>query len=69
MDDVNPLSIEVGDALLGERLDRAVSVVADVSRSVAGRTIELGLVLVNGEVKRSKSLRLALGDLDRKSVV
>ncbi|MHB1521068.1 MAG: RluA family pseudouridine synthase [Ferrimicrobium sp.] len=63
MDDVNPLSIEVGDALLGERLDRAVSVVADVSRSVAGRTIELGLVLVNGEVKRSKSLRLALGDL------
>ncbi|MCI2975875.1 MAG: RluA family pseudouridine synthase [Ferrimicrobium sp.] len=63
MDDMNVLSVEIGETLAGERLDRAVSVVTDQSRVVAGRTIDAGCVTVNGRVQRSKSFRLSTGDL------
>ncbi|MCL5052761.1 RluA family pseudouridine synthase [Ferrimicrobium acidiphilum] len=62
MDGMNVLSIEVGDTLAGERLDRAVSVVADVSRSIAGRMIDQRLVKVNDRVLTAKSHRLLLAD-------
>ncbi|WP_298210687.1 RluA family pseudouridine synthase [Ferrimicrobium sp.] len=59
---MNALNIEVGDTLTQERLDRAVSVAGDVSRSIAGRMIDEGLVSVNGRVLRDKSYRLGHGD-------
>ncbi len=62
MDAMNVLNVEVGDTLTQERLDRAVSVVGDVSRSMAGRMIDQGLVSVNARVLRDKSHRLDHGD-------
>jgi 23S rRNA pseudouridine1911/1915/1917 synthase len=58
-------------ALAGERLDRIVALVLDVSRSVASAVIEAGGVAVDGEVATSGKIRLAEGqriDLDPDAV-
>ena len=52
----------IPEALVGERLDRVVSLIADVSRSLASEWIRDGLVEVNGVVSEARSLRLSLGD-------
>jgi 23S rRNA pseudouridine1911/1915/1917 synthase len=48
-------------ALDGERLDRIVALMLDVSRSVAAAVIEAGGASVDGEVCRSGKLRLVTG--------
>jgi 23S rRNA pseudouridine1911/1915/1917 synthase len=48
-------------ALAGERLDRVVALVADVSRSTAVAVIEAGGVRLNGEVASEGKVRLAEG--------
>ncbi len=48
MSDESTLSIEVPATLAGVRVDRAVAMVADVSRSVAAALITEGRVLVDG---------------------
>jgi 23S rRNA pseudouridine1911/1915/1917 synthase len=48
-------------ALAGERLDRVVALVADVSRSTAVAVIEAGGVRLNGEVAGEGKVRLAEG--------
>jgi 23S rRNA pseudouridine1911/1915/1917 synthase len=50
-------------ALAGERLDRIVALILDVSRSVASAVIEAGGVSVDGEVCRSGKPRLGAGQL------
>jgi 23S rRNA pseudouridine1911/1915/1917 synthase len=48
-------------ALAGERLDRVVALVADVSRSTAVAVIEAGGVRLNGDVAGEGKVRLAEG--------
>ena len=48
-----------GAALDGMRLDRAVALVAEVSRSVAARLVSEGAVSVDGGVATSKARRIA----------
>ncbi len=48
-------------ALAGERLDRVVALVADVSRSTAVAVIEAGGVRLNGEIAAEGKVRLAEG--------
>jgi 23S rRNA pseudouridine1911/1915/1917 synthase len=50
-------------ALAGERVDRVVALVADLSRAVAAELVDGGEVLVNGEVVGSRSHRLVEGDV------
>jgi 23S rRNA pseudouridine1911/1915/1917 synthase len=50
-------------ALAGERLDRVVALLGDVSRSDATRTIAAGAVSLDGEVANSGKVRLAEGQL------
>ena len=50
-------------ALAGERLDRVVALVLDVSRSVASVVIEAGGAQVDGEVARSGKVRLTEGQV------
>lgn len=54
---------EVPVALAGERLDRVVSIIADVSRAEATRLIESGGVGVDGEACGRGKLRLRQGQL------
>ncbi len=54
--------VEVPGALAGERLDRAVATVGDVSRSRAAALIADGRVQVNGAVVTTRSRRLEEGD-------
>ncbi|MCC5953706.1 MAG: RluA family pseudouridine synthase [Acidimicrobiia bacterium] len=52
-------------ALDGERLDRAVAIMAGCSRAQAGRWVDEGRVLVDGRVATTRSQRLVEGmDLD-----
>ncbi len=55
------ISEELPAALDGERLDRIVALLADVSRSMAVTVIEAGAVRVNGDVAVSGKTRLATG--------
>ena len=48
-------------ALAGERLDRIVALILDVSRSVAAAVIEAGGVLVDGATSSSGKVRLSEG--------
>lgn len=48
-------------ALAGERLDRIVALLADLSRSGAARTIDVGAVSVDGSRASSGKVRLAEG--------
>jgi len=52
----------VGSALDGMRLDRAVALVADVSRSVAARLVTTGGVRLDGAVVKSGARRVAAGE-------
>jgi 23S rRNA pseudouridine1911/1915/1917 synthase len=49
-------------ALAGERLDRVVALLGDVSRSRAGDLVDGGRVQVNGSVVRARAHRLAEDD-------
>jgi 23S rRNA pseudouridine1911/1915/1917 synthase len=49
-------------ALVGERLDRVVSMMAAISRSAASDLVAAGSVTVNGKVVTARSHRLELGD-------
>ena len=55
------LDEEIPEALAGERLDRCVALLADVSRSAASRLIAEGAVRVDGAVVTSGSTRLGTG--------
>ena len=55
------ISEEVPAALDGQRLDRIVALIGDVSRSDAARTIGVGGVTVDGEPATSGKVRLAAG--------
>lgn len=52
----------VGEALDGLRLDRAVALVADVSRSEASRLVAGGGVRLDGTVTRAGARRVAAGE-------
>ena len=49
-------------ALEGERLDRVVAILGDLSRSRAAAMIDAGEVQVNGQVTVDRRRRLAIGD-------
>lgn len=53
----------IPDALDGERLDRAVAVIVEVTRSDAASLVDRGAVSVNGAVTVRRSLRVRTGDL------
>jgi 23S rRNA pseudouridine1911/1915/1917 synthase len=55
-------TIEVPDGLAGERLDRAIALLADISRSSAATLVAGGGVEVNDAVITQRSHRLATGD-------
>jgi 23S rRNA pseudouridine1911/1915/1917 synthase len=55
------ISDEVPGALDGERLDRVVALLADVSRSVAAELIGAQAVRVDGEIAASGKVRLTAG--------
>ncbi|MSW20326.1 MAG: RluA family pseudouridine synthase [Actinobacteria bacterium] len=52
---------EIPPALAGQRLDRVVSLLADVTRSEAAALVADGFVLVDGEPSRVGKVRLAAG--------
>lgn len=62
-DDSAPLTEVVPAALAGERLDRIVALLADLSRSDASRTIAAGGVTVDGDPAPSGKVRLAVGQI------
>jgi 23S rRNA pseudouridine1911/1915/1917 synthase len=53
----------VPPALAGERLDRIVALIGDLSRAEAAATIERGGVLVDGQVATAGKVRLVEGQL------
>jgi len=54
---------EVPSALAGERLDRIVALLADISRAAAAAVIEVGGVRVDGETVTSGKMRLTIGQI------
>ncbi len=52
----------IPESLNGERLDRVVAFVLDISRNRAGNLIDVGKVVLGGEVERSRSRRVQLGE-------
>lgn len=52
----------IGEAINGMRVDRAVSLVADVSRSCATRLINCGAVSINSVTVTSKAQRVSLDE-------
>lgn len=50
------------DALAGERLDRAIALLADLPRSAAAALVDEGAVAVNGRPVVQRSHRLSAGD-------
>ncbi len=52
---------EVPSALDGERVDRIVALLLDISRSTAASLISAGAVTVDGTVERSGKIRLSAG--------
>lgn len=54
---------EVPAALVGERLDRVVSMLSSLSRSESSRLIDAGQVHVDGEVATVRSSRLSEGQI------
>ncbi len=53
----------VPDALNGERLDRVVAVLADLTRSRASELVSDGSVTLNGAVVTSRTARVAVGSV------
>lgn len=63
-DEVNQvLSEEIPEALVGERLDRVVAMIAEISRSAAGALIANSGVTVDGRIVTVGKGRLALGQV------
>ncbi len=58
MSDLRTITESIPDALDGERIDRVVALVADVSRREAVELIAAGSVLVDGAVPEKPSLRV-----------
>lgn len=52
----------IPEALAGERLDRAVSLLTQTSRAAAATLVAAGAVRVNGTVRTDRAARLAPGD-------
>jgi 23S rRNA pseudouridine1911/1915/1917 synthase len=59
------LSVEVADSLQGERVDRAVALLLEVSRAVASELIGDGAVSLDGRTVTKPSVRLESGQLLR----
>ena len=59
---MNEHSDVVPEALVGERLDRVVAIVADLNRADAASHVDEGAVRVNGTVITQRSKRVKLGD-------
>ncbi len=57
------MSESIPDALRGERLDRAISLLWGCSRSTAAGLMEAGAVRLNGVVAKRRSERLSEGDV------
>ena len=55
-------AMSIPDALVGERLDRAVALLWNCSRSAAAELVDSGSVLLNSKTARSRSERLKSGD-------
>ncbi|NKB42368.1 MAG: hypothetical protein GKR86_15285, partial [Ilumatobacter sp.] len=60
-DSVDRLVEEVPAALGGQRLDRIVALIGDLSRADAARTIKADGVMVDGELCRLGRVRLVEG--------
>ena len=61
--DSSPLLEEIVPAALdGERLDRVVALLADVSRNRAGATVDAGAVYVDGTVATVRSRKVRAGE-------
>ena len=54
---------EIPESLAGERLDRLLSIAADVSRSVAADAISNGLVQLDGVVATKGSVKVSAGQI------
>ena len=52
------LDVVIPPALDGERIDRVVALLADVSRNRAGNAIDVGVVYLDGEVVTSRSRKV-----------
>jgi 23S rRNA pseudouridine1911/1915/1917 synthase len=57
------VSMEVSPLLDGVRVDRAVAMIADLSRAAAAQLVQEGRVRVDGRVVQLRSAPLALGNL------
>ena len=57
------ISDVVPDALDGERLDRVVAVLADLTRSRASELVSDGFVTLNGAIVTSRTARVAVGSV------
>jgi 23S rRNA pseudouridine1911/1915/1917 synthase len=57
------LDEKIPDALAGERVDRAVALLADLSRSVVARLVVAGDVTLDGDVVGSASRRVVEGEM------
>jgi 23S rRNA pseudouridine1911/1915/1917 synthase len=57
------LEVEVPLALAGERVDRAVSLLASISRAESSRLVEAGAIVLDGVVVHSGSVRLRAGQV------
>lgn len=57
------LEVQVAAALEGERVDRAVALVASSSRAEAARLVDAGAVRLDGKVVQSGSVRLRPGQV------
>ncbi len=55
------VDVELPDALDGQRIDRVVSLVAEVSRSVAAELLATGQVLLDGEPAERPAQKVAAG--------
>ncbi len=55
------LSLEVGEALDGQRIDRVVSLLLETSRTSANELLSQGRIEVDGAVVTKPSLKVALG--------
>lgn len=58
---VERYSEEVPETLSGQRVDRIVALVTDLSRSEVANLIDAGLVLVDGQVPQKPSMKLTAG--------
>ena len=57
------LSVDVNESLEGQRIDRVVSLLLEVSRSVANELIEAGQVTISGRTVTKPSVRVAMGQV------